>query len=351
MKGIITLLFLFISFSYNVCAHHGSASHFDNTKIVNVKGVITRFAFTNPHAFIYFDVPDANGNMIAWRCESTAAAAMKRIGWTKTTLQAGQTIEITGIAARREDNMCYANDIVVDGLAYDVRKTPPNATAISEEDVTKKRQAQFSARPATITNGQPNISGYWVRSRRQEKIEDGGYVATAAGKERHNNYDDRYESPALFCKPHNNLHSWGHDDHVNEVRQTEDAIHLTYGYMDFERTIHLHVSEHPDNIEPSQGGHSIGKWEGDTLVVDTIGFLPGVIYPATDIMYSDQMHTVERFRIDPATQELQRTYTVEDPLYLIGSNSRKDFHALSLEPYEPFGCENHNGANNSRPDK
>ncbi len=47
---------------------------------------------------------------------------------------------------------------------------------------------------------------------------------------------------------------------------------MTYGFMNIVRTIHLDMDSHPENITPSLAGHSIGKWEGDTLVVDTIGF-------------------------------------------------------------------------------
>jgi hypothetical protein len=73
------------------------------------------------------------------------------------------------------------------------------------------------------------------------------------------------------------------------------------------------MAAHPDSIAPSRGGHSIGRWDGDTLVVDTVGFEPGTLAGA--VPHSDQLRIVERFTLDPATQVLAREYVAEDPLY------------------------------------
>jgi hypothetical protein len=49
---------------------------------------------------------------------------------------------------------------------------------------------------------------------------------------------------------------------------------MEYG-VGLTRTVHMNMTAHPAKIAPSRGGHSIGRWDGDTLVVDTVGFLPG----------------------------------------------------------------------------
>lgn len=72
--------------------------------------------------------------------------------------------------------------------------------------------------------------------------------------------------------------------------------------MDMVQTVHLGTSEHPTDIVPSTEGHSIGWWEGDTLVVDTVGFSPNTMIPIREIMHSHQMHIVERFRYDQETE-------------------------------------------------
>ena len=43
---------------------------------------------------------------------------------------------------------------------------------------------------------------------------------------------------------------------------------------------HEHESVHPSTVKPSRAGHSIGRWEKDVLIVDTVGFAPGVLSPS-----------------------------------------------------------------------
>ena len=79
------------------------------------------------------------------------------------------------------------------------------------------------------------------------------------------------------------------------------------------RTIHMNLDAHPAEIAPSRAGHSIGRWDGDVLVVDTVGFEPGII--GGTVPHTDQLHVVERFSLDLATMSLRRDYTAEDPNY------------------------------------
>jgi hypothetical protein len=77
------------------------------------------------------------------------------------------------------------------------------------------------------------------------------------------------------------------------------------------RRIFVDGRPHPEDPDPTYQGDSIGHWEGDTLVVDTVGFIPdSLISPG--IGHSDQMHIVERIhRVSPETLEIQRT--ISDP--------------------------------------
>ena len=71
----------------------------------------------------------------------------------------------------------------------------------------------------------------------------------------------------------------------------------------------------PDDLDPSYNGHSIGRWEGDTLVVDTVGLVDKTVYDLTAAPHSDQVHVVERIRrLSP--QLMENLMTVEDPVTL-----------------------------------
>ena len=72
------------------------------------------------------------------------------------------------------------------------------------------------------------------------------------------------------------------------------------------------------------------------LVVDTVGFAPGVLSPP--VMHSDRLHVVERFWVDPSGPTLMRSYTAEDPVYFVGTYSGSDMLIPADVPYSPDEC-------------
>ena len=76
-------------------AHHSSAPFYDNTRRVDIQGVVTRFVFRNPHAFLYLDVTDTAGKT-EWQVELGAPVSLTRTGWTPDTLKPGTEIKVSG---------------------------------------------------------------------------------------------------------------------------------------------------------------------------------------------------------------------------------------------------------------
>src|SRR5690606_12322231 len=78
------------------------------------------------------------------------------------------------------------------------------------------------------------------------------------------------------------------------------------------RTVYMDGRAHPDDLTPSYYGHSIGWWEGDTLVVDSTGFNEGFWLDRRGLPHTEQLHVVERFtRID--SELIDYEITVHDP--------------------------------------
>jgi hypothetical protein len=82
-----------------------------------------------------------------------------------------------------------------------------------------------------------------------------------------------------------------------------------------DRIVHMNVP-HPANVQPSVHGHSVGRWEGQTLVIDTIGFEPNLSGVSLNVPSSAGKHTVERLTLTEDKLRLRYEVTVEDPLYL-----------------------------------
>jgi hypothetical protein len=78
------------------------------------------------------------------------------------------------------------------------------------------------------------------------------------------------------------------------------------------RTIYMDGRSHPKSPTPSYYGHSIGWWEGDTLVVDTVGFNESFWWDRRGLPHTEQLHFVERFTRTDA-QNMRYEFTVDDP--------------------------------------
>ena len=76
-------------------AHHGGAAY-DQTKRVTFDATVTEMQFNNPHVLIFFDVKGASGQTEKWSGWLTAPNKLARAGWTKRTLENGDTIKVTG---------------------------------------------------------------------------------------------------------------------------------------------------------------------------------------------------------------------------------------------------------------
>ncbi len=139
----------------------------------------------------------------------------------------------------------------------------------------------------------------------------------------------------MRCEITSILFDWVFDGPINRITQAEDAITLEYGRLT--RTIHMNIAGHPSGLVPSRAGHSVGNWDGDTLIVDTVGFSAGML--ASPVANSEQLHVVERFTLDTATMSLTREYVAEDPVYYSDRYVGSDTVLLADAPFALDPCE------------
>ena len=85
--------------SGSIWAHHSGAMY-DSEHPITFKGVVTEFAFINPHVQIHFEVKDEQGNSAIWIAGSAPPQRMYRAGWNKYTLKPGEAITVTGAPAK-----------------------------------------------------------------------------------------------------------------------------------------------------------------------------------------------------------------------------------------------------------
>ena len=341
-------------------AHHG-LGRFDRSQQVAFTGVITGIDFVNPHSYLHFDVVNAAGKKIAMSCEMRAATLLRRSGWAPEMFVAGTQATVFGFGHRDDASTCYVEDIKIGN--------GPSLNRNAQLEVTSK--VDLSSRPARRPTGEPNISGDWAQEQyviavppaggggvmtpksmigdiqsgklAPKDIPPSGWGAqpvqfTPRGKAEADAFRmwSPEDNPRLRCRPTSIVLDWVFDGPVNRITQQQDRIVINYGLFSFERVIEMNVREHPAKLTPSYAGHSIGRWDGDTLVVDTIGFEPGII--AAPVRNSDKLHVVERFTLDPKRWTLKRDYVAEDPVYFTGQYVGSDTVLVADVPYVAHPC-------------
>jgi hypothetical protein len=82
-------------------AHHSFAAEFDAAKPFELTGAVTKVVWANPHAWLYFDVVDAETQKVTnWAVELNSPNALLRAGWKRDTLKAGDVITVEGSLAK-----------------------------------------------------------------------------------------------------------------------------------------------------------------------------------------------------------------------------------------------------------
>ena len=356
-------------------AHHGFGT-FDLSKTVTfTAATLTRIELVNPHSWLYFEMVK-DGKVQKYRCEMRSAHVLRRSGWSADLFPAKSTVTITAAPDRSDANSCYLQTILFqNGSRMDRYGQYVKAPDGNVKEVVGAIKAGDRSRPARRPTGEPNLAGDWapeqvvmadprgtggaliplsqVEEARQRGTQAaasprgagagrgdaprlyGGTELTPRGQQEAAKFT-REENPRFRCETTSILFDWTFDGPVNRITQNADTIVMQYGQLGLRRTINMKLKEHPRNLKPSRAGHSIGRWEGDTLVVDTVGFAPGVLN--APVRHSNQLRVVERFTLDPKTMLLTREYEATDPVYLKGKYSGKDVVQPADVPYAPDVC-------------
>jgi hypothetical protein len=95
-------------------AHHSTAEY-DMATLTSVKGTVTKFEWSNPHAYIYMEIKDDKGNVAEWTAELASLGMLSRVNWKRDTVKPGDEITIHGNRAKdgrtlmRLDKISFAN--------------------------------------------------------------------------------------------------------------------------------------------------------------------------------------------------------------------------------------------------
>jgi hypothetical protein len=180
----------------------------------------------------------------------------------------------------------------------------------------------------------PGEKGHWIRQGRAQLANNAGSViaagpgglstnltltdvpfqpwARALYEYRQANFER--DAPHSRCKPSPGPRQVGtaYGFEIVESRELQRVFIFDIGGPASFRIIYMDGRAHPKNLDPTYTGHSIGHWEGDTLLVDTVGFNDGSWIEAEGFPHTEQLHLIERFtRTD--YNSLKYDVTIDDP--------------------------------------
>jgi hypothetical protein len=314
-------------------AHHSDAA-LDLNTVLNITGAVTDYSLRNPHAYVTVAVTGANNSVTEWDIQMASGITMRRLGWTTESLAIGETVNVGLYPA-------------LDGRSYGLLTS-----------ITHENGEPLVASPRGITRTQPtmqrasSIAGRWLVDRgRLPSDYPGGLdqlmiqelTLTQLGRSMEAAYSQASEeNPELSCisKPTPSLIIYTDLYPMEFNINANDTITIRSQYFDTLRTVYMDGRAHPSVNEQFHEGHSIGHWEGDTLVIDTTNFAPHRSPYQNGIPSGPQKHVVERFHLIDGGTHMQASFMLEDPEYLVGQmHYSRDLQFVPDADMSPFNCD------------
>jgi hypothetical protein len=173
-----------------------------------------------------------------------------------------------------------------------------------------------------LHDGRPDLSGPWVGGGSNSDIETNGGLKPGElpllpwARELRDSRKEEDE-PYLFCTPMGiprvNPYPWRFVQAYTAKGNTHIFVIHENGDAGAVRQIFMDGRPHPPEVIPTWWGHSIGRWDGDTLVIDTVGINDKFWFDSRGTPHTDQLHTIERWtRINYGT--MTHELTLDDPL-------------------------------------
>lgn len=111
--GILVIAIVLSGGTASIAAHHAFAAQYDINKPIELKGVVTRVEFLNPHIYFYIDVQIDSGGTAHWAVEGGTPNGLRRAGWGKDTLKVGDVVTVNGHRAKDGTNLIALQSLVL----------------------------------------------------------------------------------------------------------------------------------------------------------------------------------------------------------------------------------------------
>jgi len=172
-----------------------------------------------------------------------------------------------------------------------------------------------------LPDGHPDLSGPWLGGGSNADIEGEGGLKPgelpllAWAKElrdKRKEQDEPYVACLPMSVPRINPYPWKMVFSMTPKGITEIYILHELGDAGAHRVVYMDGRKHPDDLFPTWYGHSIGRWDRDTLVIDTVGYNDKFWFDSRGTPHTEQLHTIERWT-RTSWGRIENDFTMEDP--------------------------------------
>jgi hypothetical protein len=299
-------------------AHHSRAPY-DLTRETVIEGTVAKLDWRNPHILMTVETRGSGGETVLQEIEVWAVSQARALGLPRDVIAPGAHVAVRAHPGRR--------GLGARALGLDVRTDDGSVYPLNTD--------AGLAIPPLISVEAQGLAGRWVptlesfnefqRVGRSWSFTEAGRAAQAVRARRLGTAGvllgicEPFPPPPLSFIP---------DLRTIEVGDASVVMRFEAEGLNLERIVHLDQAEHPPTLAPSVMGHSIGRWEGESLVIDTVGIAP---HP---LGWSPSARLIERLTLTADRMYLEYALTIEDPEYLAepGVYTATWNHRPDLEP-------------------
>ena len=331
-QGMTIAGLVMLCLSTRTSAQRSFTTTYDSSRKVTLEGTVTKLDWVNPRAFLFMNVKDGGGNLANWAVEFGSPLDLEKNGWKASSLKIGDVVTIEGVLARGDARQASATSVVLKATGRRLFAPQPRRAAVATAPAPRWPNGHVRLGPS------PGGKGYWGVPSAKVLVEniaakpamnDDGLLANIADIDKVAPF--KPWARALYEFRQRNLLK---DDPIGRCLPPGGPrqFQMPYGFQFVEqpelgRILVLHGGGNRNwrvintdgrpaaaasEAVSSYYGTSVGKWEGDTLVVDSVGFTEKFWMTAGGLPHTEALHLIERFT-RPNLNTLRYEVTVDDP--------------------------------------
>jgi len=324
----------------NAYGHHSANAFYDLSRSISVEGLVETVRWSNPHVAVEILSTDGKGVETLWKVEGDSVNALRRKGVDIESVSVGDRVRVIGAPSRRgRPEMFAAILYLADGSEVVLLDSVAVDFGILDEGLSTGELVTSADEAVTLEELRNRIFAVWSRSIPEGYPfpPDAGHDFTDAALEAQAAWDPLTDDPGLRCEPQGMPGVIVNPYPVEFVADGSDIL-LKIEEWDAVRSIHM-TPERGEDIIATPLGHSVGRWEDETLVVTTTD-ISWPYYDDIGTPQTDAMVVEERFTLRENGTRLDYAQSAFDPAILNSPALLNGYFWLEEgTQIEPFNCQ------------